>query len=124
MLGELGMDWLIEITGERLYGPTTLGAIGEFLRLSEITNENYVINACDGSRRRIGELLTLFPTIAEEHNGDTAAASGTSINFADRIRDLERSLHEERHALHESEARYRDLEQRYNELLAQRDTIL
>jgi hypothetical protein len=36
MLPELGMDWLVEVTTERFYGPTTLGAIKEFMRLGEI----------------------------------------------------------------------------------------
>ena len=27
MLPELGMDWMVEVTSERYYGPTTLGAI-------------------------------------------------------------------------------------------------
>jgi hypothetical protein len=33
MLPELAMDWIVEVTSERSYGPTTLGAVGEFLRL-------------------------------------------------------------------------------------------
>ena len=53
MLSELGMDWLVEVTSERYYGPTTLGAINEFVRLGEVTPENFVINTCDGSRRKI-----------------------------------------------------------------------
>ncbi len=36
MVPELGMDWLIELTSEQLYGPTTLGALQEFLNLGEI----------------------------------------------------------------------------------------
>ena len=121
MVSELGMDWLVEVTTERYYGPTTLGAINEFVRLGEVTPENFVINTCDGSRRKIQEISTLF----HDHNEDgdvsveqTPAAAGMSIRFEERIRDLERSLGEERRALQESEARYRDLEQRYQQLLA------
>src|SRR5450755_1836393 len=44
MLPELGMDWIAEVTSERLYGPTTLGSIREFLRLGEIDDDTYVIN--------------------------------------------------------------------------------
>ena len=36
MVPELEMDWLIELTSEQLYGPTTLGAIQEFLNLGEV----------------------------------------------------------------------------------------
>src|SRR6266567_4438307 len=39
MLSELGMDWLVEVTSERYYGPTTLGAINEFVRLGEVTRK-------------------------------------------------------------------------------------
>ncbi len=121
MLAELGMDWLVEVTTERYYGPTTLGAIQEFMRLGEVTAENFVVNTCDGSRQRIGEIESLFPAPADESNGatgETPAATRMSINFEERVRDLERSLREERRALHGADARYRELEQRYQQLLS------
>jgi hypothetical protein len=121
MLLELGMDWLVEVTSERYYGPTTLGAINEFVRLGEVTTENFVINTCDGSRRKIQEIALFFPTATEDGEilvEDSPAAAGMSIKFEERIRDLERCLGEERRALQEAEARYRGLEQRYQALLA------
>jgi len=121
MVAELGMDWLVEVTSERYYGPTTLGAINEFVQLGEVTPDNFVINTCDGSRRKIQEITTLFPNHDEEGDvsiDQTPATVGMSIKFEERIRDLERSLGEERRALQEAEARYRDLEQRYQQLLA------
>lgn len=121
MVSELGMDWLVEVTSERYYGPTTLGAINEFVRLGEVTTENFVINTCDGSRRKIQEIASFFTTATDD--GETLAdgspaAAGMSIKFEERIRDLERSLGEERRALREAEGRYRELEQRYQALLA------
>src|SRR4026208_1079826 len=91
MLSELGMDWLVEVTSERYYGPTTLGAINEFARLGEVTPENFVINTCDGSRRRIREIASFFPSAHVD--GETLvegspAAAGMSIEFEERIRDL------------------------------------
>ncbi len=121
MLSELGMDWLVEVTSERYYGPTTLGAINEFVRLGEVTPENFVINTCDGSRQRIQEITPLFPDQVDEADvsvEQTPVATGMSIKFEERIRDLERCLGEERRALQEAEGRYRELEQRYQELLA------
>src|SRR6516225_2976137 len=115
MVSELGMDWLVEVTSERYYGPTTLGAINEFVRLGEVTPENFVINTCDGSRRKMQEITTLFPGHSDEGDGSveqTPATVGMSIKFEERIRDLERCLGEERRALQEAEARYRELEQR------------
>ena len=121
MLSELGMDWLVEVTSERYYGPTTLGAINEFVRLGEVTPESFVINTRDGSRRKIQEITLFLPNQIEEGNAsveETPAATGMSIRFEDRIRDLQRSLGEERRALQEAEARYRELEQRHQQLLA------
>src|SRR5438552_15811427 len=121
MVSELGMDWLVEVTSERYYGPTTLGAIHEFVRLGEVTPENFVINTCDGSRQKIQEIASLFATTNEDGEmlvEESPAATGMSIKFEERIRDLERSLGEERRALQEAEARYRELEQRYQQLLA------
>ncbi|HKS31462.1 MAG TPA: hypothetical protein VJR28_03560 [Chthoniobacterales bacterium] len=121
MLSELGMDWLVEVTSERYYGPTTLGAINEFVRLGEVTTENFVINTCDGSRRKIQEIASFFTTATEDGEmlvEGSPAAAGMSIEFEERIRDLERSLGEERRALQEAEARYWELDQRYQALLA------
>ena len=48
MLPQLGMDWLVELTSEHYYGPTTLGALQEFIRLGEIDAETLVINTRKG----------------------------------------------------------------------------
>lgn len=126
MLPNLGMDWLVEVTSERYYGPTTLGAIQEFIRLREIDRETFIINACDGTRRQIQDFPTLklppepgpdeSPATESAEPPSEPAASGISIDLQDRIRDLEQSLREERRAFEESEHRYRELERRYGEL--------
>jgi hypothetical protein len=125
MLPELGMDWLVEVTSERYYGPTTLGAIQEFVRLGEINEQTFVINSCDGGRRQIGEmpLALLSETAAEIESPEIAEvtlgeppATRMAINLQERIRDLEQSLLEERRALREAEERYRALEAKYQEL--------
>ena len=125
MLPQLGMDWLVEVTTERYYGPTTLGAIQEFIHLGEIDGETFIINACDGTRRQIQDLPGLEIPIqaapAEEEASapqpvDEPPATGISIDLQDRIRDLEQSLLEERRAAEEAEERYCELERRYREL--------
>ena len=128
MLPELGMDWIVELTSERYYGPTTLGAINEFIRLGEITDETFVINACDGTRRQIGAIAALLATAPLAGDDDPAAAagpiaSGIAVGVLDRIRELEDALREERRALEESEERYRTLEAKYEELLNSRSTL-
>lgn len=116
MLPELGMDWLVEITTEHYYGPTTLGAIREFIRLGEINQSSFVINACDGTRRHITEMRDLL----ESARGPEPLAAGIPFDLNDRIRDLEDSLRDERRALEEAEQRYADLERRYQQLLQER----
>ena len=124
MFPELEMDWLVEVTSERYYGPTTLGAVQEFLRLGEISEETYVINSCDGSRRQIRDLTDLLHVPGQPNEDDgrevegAPAATTMAINLRDRISDLEQSLCEERRALEACEARYRELEARYQELAA------
>ena len=123
MFPELEMDWLVEVSSERYYGPTTLGAVQEFLRLGEIGEETFVINSCDGSRRQIKELTDVLqlPSRPDQLSArepvDAPAATTMALNLRDRISDLEQSLFEERRALEECAARYRELEARYNALL-------
>lgn len=129
MLPQLAMDWLVEVTSERYYGPTTLGSIQEFVRLGDIDGETFIVNACDGSRSRIQDIPGLLEAAAaipvedvDLAEGDSNAphVSGMEIKMQERIRDLEQSLDEERRALRELEERYRALEQQHNELLADR----
>ncbi|HZR78785.1 MAG TPA: hypothetical protein VFA58_06220 [Chthoniobacterales bacterium] len=114
MLPQLAMDWLVEVTSEHLYGPTTVGAIQEFLRLGDINADTMVINSCDGTRRQIRELPMLFkinaPRLRESEATEEPASSGISIRLQERIRDLEQALREERRA-------YTELEEKYNALL-------
>jgi hypothetical protein len=120
MVPELGMDWLVELTSERYYGPTTLGAIQEFIRLGEINAETFIINSCNGVRKKIGDFPALLETSRESglvSNELTAipapVTAAISINADERIRELEQTLREERRALEEAEARYRELEKKY-----------
>ena len=124
MLPELGMDWIVEVTSERLYGPTTLGAIREFIRLGEIGEDHYVINACDAARQPIRDIMPLLQAVAGEDDAGAEetvvagpAAAGMSINVNDRIRELEDALREERRAYRELQHHYRELERRHNDLV-------
>src|SRR2546422_11003425 len=93
MVAQLGMDWLVEVTSEHYYGPTTVGAIQEFIRLGDINADTFVINSCDGTRRQIGEMTVLFKTNATVSKTSAAdavvepAAAGISIRLQERIRD-------------------------------------
>lgn len=124
MLTQLGMDWLVELTREHYYGPTTLGALQEFIRLGEIDGETLVINTCNGARCKIQEMPQLWETgKAEAGNAQTEiqlgdpvgpAIVGMSIRLQEQIRGLEQSLEEERRALVQAERRYAELKEKYD----------
>jgi hypothetical protein len=134
MLPELQMDWIVEVTSERYYGPTTLGAVNEFIGLEEINEDSFLINACDGTREQIkGMVGRLQAQAAEretrEHDAVTTAidaeptATVITLGMQNRIRELEESIRERRRALIDAEERYRDLEAKYLELLGSRSTL-
>jgi hypothetical protein len=126
MLPQLGMDWLVEVTSERYYGPTTLGSVQEFVRLGDIDGETFIINACDGSRCRVRDIPGLLEAAAAlanedvdltQRGPDSPHVAGLEIKMQERIRDLEQSLDEERRAYRELEERYRELERKHNQLV-------
>jgi len=127
MLPQLGMDWLVELTSENYYGPTTLGALREFIRLGEIDGESFVINTCDGNRRQIREMPDLWEAAQSEPDRDQIeiqlgdpvgpGVAKMSMRLQERIGELEQTLQEERRALAESERRYAELERKYQDLL-------
>ncbi|MFL6499277.1 MAG: hypothetical protein ACJ8LL_00990 [Candidatus Udaeobacter sp.] len=127
MVPQLSMDWLVELTTENYYGPTTLGTLREFIRVGEIDAETVVINSCDGTRRQVQEMPDLWetaPSEADENQfqielGDPVAPALAKMSgrLQERIRDLEQALQEERRALAESQQRYDELERKYQELL-------
>jgi len=93
----LSMDWLVELTSEHYYGPTTLGTLREFIRLGEIDGETIVINSCDGTRRQVREMPDLWETAKSEADenqfqiqlGDPVgpAVAKMSIRLQERIRE-------------------------------------
>jgi hypothetical protein len=127
MVPQLSMDWLVELTSENYYGPTTLGTLREFIRLGEIDGETIVINSCDGTRRQVREMPDLWetaPSEADENQfqiqlgdpvGPTVAKMSNPLH--ERIRDLEQTLEEERRVLAEIQERYNELERKYQDLL-------
>src|SRR5882762_960706 len=85
MLPQLGMDWLVEVTSEHYYGPTTLGAIQEFIRLGEISEETFIINSCDGTRKQIAELPALLQTENARSDTDSVQTTVTPAPAATRM---------------------------------------
>ena len=132
MLAQLGMDWLVELTSDHYYGPTTLGALQEFIRLGEIDGETVVINTRDGARCKIQEMPQLWETgqpgagdaQTEIQLGDPVgpAVARMSFRLQEQIRDLEQSLEDERRALMEAERRYAELKEKYDAVIQRAGT--
>ena len=112
MLPELQMDYLVEVGDDQYYGPTTLGAIAEFIAAGEINPETVVTNCKDASQMRVRDLLPpslLHPAPAPDVAISTRP-SGLRVNLQQRIRELETALLEERRARENAEALIEKLE--------------
>jgi peptidoglycan hydrolase-like protein with peptidoglycan-binding domain len=98
MVPELEMDYLIEVTPDQFYGPTTLGAVREFLQAGEINSETPVTNCRDGSMKLVSEMPGLQLRDEEE-----PVRTSIRVNLQQRVRDLETALMEERRAREQAE---------------------
>jgi len=94
MVPGLEMDYLIEVTPDQFYGPTTIGAVREFLQMGEVGEETTITNCRDGTQRPLRDFAELRPTREEER----PVRSSIRLNLQQRIRELEEALLEERRA--------------------------
>jgi hypothetical protein len=95
MVEELQMDWLIEVPGN-LYGPTSPGAVLEFLNMGEIDLSTRVVNCCTGESMTLEEspfYRNLNPELLIERinqlEEELRAASETIANLEARIAGFE-----------------------------------
>lgn len=112
MIPELGMDYIVEVSPDQYYGPTTLSALREFLQTGEITGENIVTNCKDGTERRVADMEELKPRQEEEQ----PVRISIRQSMQQRIRELEETLLEERRAREAAERLVQRLENRISEL--------
>lgn len=115
MLPELQMDYLIEVSPDQFYGPTTLGAVREFLQMGEISGETTVTNCRDGSSARVSDIPELHVSSEEEEPLQPVRTS-IRVNLQQRIRDLEEALMEERRAREQAEHLVEKLESKLEEI--------
>ena len=115
MIPDLEMDYLVEVSPDQYYGPTTIGAVREFLQVGEIHSETVITNCRDGSQRRLKDIPELQATTSED---DTLRPVRTSIriNLQQRIRELEEVLLEERRARETAEHIVEKLETKLAEI--------
>jgi hypothetical protein len=111
MVPELGMDYLVEVSSDQYYGPTTLGAIREFLVIGEITPESYLTNCTDGIQRRVAD----FPELQPRREEEQPVRTSIRLSLQKRIRELEEALMDERRGREAAELRCERLEARLAE---------
>lgn len=110
MLADLGMDFLIQVSDEDLYGPTTLGAIKEFYKLGEINQQTPVINCIDGSVASVASLPLPADDESEEEETSTPRATSLRTALQQRVKELEATVAEQRRYIARLEEAYTALE--------------
>jgi hypothetical protein len=128
MLEALQMDYLIEVSPDQFYGPTTIGAVREFYWSGEIDGSARITNCRDGSESLLGDIPELLDVPHHEQEAETgdageggndgaASAQGDlRFNLQQRILELEEALLEERHAREKAEHLVSKLELQIAEL--------
>ncbi len=93
MVPDLQMDYLLELSPSSYYGPTTVGAVREFLACGEITAQTMITNCKTGETKSLEEFEIFTPP-----QNDAEALPGPSIrdHLQARIRELEEAIMEER----------------------------
>ena len=115
MIPELEMDYLIEVSPDQFYGPTTLGAVREFLQMGEIHSGTMVTNCRDGSEIALKQIPGLQPS-PEEEERQRPVRTSIRLNLQQRIRELEEIVLEERRARETAEHLVEKLEAKLAEI--------
>ncbi|MDP9292681.1 MAG: DUF4339 domain-containing protein [Verrucomicrobiota bacterium] len=112
MVPELEMDYIIEVSPDQYYGPTTLGAVKDFLESGEINRETIVTDCKDGTEQAVKDIkeLQAAPEAIQP------VRTNLRLSLQQRIRDLEQSLLEERRGRESAEQLVHKLEARLAEL--------
>ena len=98
MVPELEMDYLVEVDEDQYYGPTTVGALREFLSAGEITPETIITNCKDTTVLRVRDLLSPAELETSATTSNHRVGTGIRVNLQQRIRELEERLEQERRA--------------------------
>jgi len=115
MVPELEMDYLIEVSPDQFYGPTTLGAVHEFLQIGEVNADTPVTNCRDGTVNAIRNIAGL-QALQQQDELQQPVRTSIRINLQQRVRELEEALMEERRAREQAEHLVERLEAKLNEI--------
>lgn len=115
MLEELHMDWLVEVPGQPLYGPTTAGTLLEFLSLGEISAETRILNCCSGETMLLGD-ASFFPPPSAHTEDAKSQDQGLRDSLQNKIHELEAALLQKQTELNFANTAITRLERRVQEL--------
>jgi hypothetical protein len=107
MLPELGMDFIVEVGPDQYYGPTTLGALAEFMRAGEIKQDSVIINCKSSENFQAKDFPELQPSPEQEPQ---PVRTSTRVSLQKRVRELEEIILDERRMLADLERRCEQLE--------------
>jgi hypothetical protein len=114
MVPGLEMVFLVEVSPDQFYGPTTLGAVREFLQMGEIHGETRVTNCKDGTEMPLKQIPGLL--LRDESEEARPVRTSIRLNLQQRIRELEEALMEERRAREIAEHMVEKLEAKLAEI--------
>lgn len=103
MYPELEMDWLLQVTDDHYYGPTTLPAMQEFIRMGDIDENTIVINCKDATQTRAADLEFLTAEAVEDASADPDDTEIDRLNK--RVKRLEDAIIEDRRLIRQLESR-------------------
>ena len=106
MIPELEMDFIVEVGPDQYYGPTTLGALAEFMRAGEFTEDSLIVNCKTGQESQAKE----FPELSRPEEAPQPVRASTRISLQKRVAQLEEALLEERQMRAHYEARCQQLQ--------------
>lgn len=92
MIPELEMDFVVEVGPDQYYGPTTLGALREFLKAGEINEESVILNCKNSTDHQVKD----FPELQLSQEEQQPVRTSTRVSLQKRVRQLEEALMEER----------------------------
>ncbi len=115
MVPGLEMDYLVEVSPDQYYGPTTFGAIREFVQMGEITGETLITNCKDGTATPLKDIPELVAHPSDEEHSQPVRTS-IRFNLQQRIRELEEALMDERRAREDAEHHVAKLEAKLSEI--------
>ncbi|HEV7866271.1 MAG TPA: DUF4339 domain-containing protein [Chthoniobacteraceae bacterium] len=116
MIPGLEMDYLVEVSPDQFYGPTTIGAVREFLQIGEINQGTPVTNCRDGQITLVRDMPALQTEKAEDEVASQPVRTSIRFNLQQRIRELEEALMEERRAREVAEHLNEKLEAKLGEI--------